>query len=171
MTLLEDTIRHMTPEQHELAGVWLYKDGGCNTIGAVARYDCLAQANGERQKQVRPFVIRGEEIVCRGFREPRPLYGLDLLAQRSDAPVLVVEGEKTADAAAKLFPDYVVVTSPHGAKAAHKAEWTPLAGRAVTIWPDNDLDGAGVRDYRSSACGWGRHRAGARQLPRKVGSR
>ncbi|MPZ09238.1 MAG: DUF927 domain-containing protein [Kiloniellaceae bacterium] len=55
--------------------------------------------------------------------------------------MLVVEGEKAADAAAALFPTYVSTTSPNGAKAADKADWSPLAGRTVVIWPDNDHEG------------------------------
>jgi putative DNA primase/helicase len=55
--------------------------------------------------------------------------------------VLIVEGEKTADAAALLFPRYVVATSPGGARAANKADWAPLKGRKVVIWPDHDEDG------------------------------
>jgi hypothetical protein len=35
---------------------------------------------------------------------PRPLYGLDRLAANSDASVVVCEGEKAADAAARIFP-------------------------------------------------------------------
>jgi len=73
---------------------------------------------------------------------PRPLYGLDRLAARPDAPVVVVEGEKAADAAAKVFLKSVVVTSPAGANAAGKADWSPLRGRTVLIWPDNDTPGA-----------------------------
>ena len=73
---------------------------------------------------------------------PRPLYGLDRLAKRPNAPVIVCEGEKAADAAERLFPEFVAVTSPNGAKAADKADWTPLAGRDVTIWPDHDDEGA-----------------------------
>ena len=41
-----------------------------------------------------------------------------------------------------LFPTYVVVTSPFGAKSADKADWGPLEGREVTIWPDHDEAGA-----------------------------
>jgi DNA primase len=81
--------------------------------------------------------------ASKGFPNPRPLYGLHLLAERLEAPVLVVEGEKTADAAAELLPDFVVVTSPFGAKSAGKADWSVLKGREVTIWPDNDEAGAG----------------------------
>ena len=56
--------------------------------------------------------------------------------------MLVCEGEKASDAAARLLPAYVTVTSPHGSKSAAKADWSALAGRDVTIWPDNDEPGA-----------------------------
>jgi hypothetical protein len=52
--------------------------------------------------------------------------------------VLVVEGEKTADAAGKLFPDHVAITSPGGSKAAGTADRSPITGRQVAIWPDAD---------------------------------
>lgn len=72
---------------------------------------------------------------------PRSLYRLEQLAMRPDAPVLVVEGEKTADTAQRLFPTHVVVTTPGGAKAAHLADFEPLKGRTVTLWPDHDREG------------------------------
>ena len=72
---------------------------------------------------------------------PRSLYNLDGLARRPDAPVLIVEGEKAADAGAAVLPDYVVTTSPGGSHAADKADWSTLAGRKVIIWPDADDPG------------------------------
>jgi len=70
------------------------------------------------------------------FDDPRPLYGLDRLG---DGAVLVVEGEKCADAArAVLPPELSVVTWPGGSKAVGKADWSPLAGRKVIVWPDCD---------------------------------
>ena len=98
-------------------------------------------------KDIRPLTFwrhpdGRREWRWKGLPAPRPLYGLDRLAARPDAPVLIVEGEKAADAAAKLFPDHVAVTSQNGAKAADKADWSPLAGRQVTIWPDHDAEGA-----------------------------
>ena len=73
----------------------------------------------------------------------RPLYGLDKLAARPDAPVMVCEGEKSADAAQWLFPDMVCVAWSGGAGAVAKADWTPLTGRRTDkiIWPDNDAPG------------------------------
>jgi hypothetical protein len=65
---------------------------------------------------------------------------LDGLAAQPDAPVLVVEGEKCAVAINRLGG--VAVTSPNGADAAGRAAWTPLRGRRVIVWPDNDAPGA-----------------------------
>lgn len=49
--------------------------------------------------------------------------------------------EGTADAAAHLFPGHAVLSWANGAKAIAKADWTPLAGRSVTLWPDGDEAG------------------------------
>jgi Domain of unknown function (DUF6371) len=143
MKPVPDVIRACTPEGYALVQVWIYKDAFGDDMGAVARYETIVTNGGGRHKQFRPFVVDGEELVCKGFVEPRPLYGLDRLAARPEAPVLVVEGEKTADAASELFPDYVAVTAPGGSNAAGKADWSPLQGRQVVVWPDNDKAGAG----------------------------
>ncbi len=58
-----------------------------------------------------------------------------------DATVLVTEGEKAADGAARLFPEAVTTTPPHGAEAPKYADWTVLKGRVVVIWPDHDQVG------------------------------
>ena len=49
---------------------------------------------------------------------PRPLYRLPQLLAAPDAPVLVVEGERTANRAALLFPDHAVVSWCHGTQGA-----------------------------------------------------
>ena len=77
-----------------------------------------------------------------GVKPPHPMYGLRELLERRGAPALVVEGEKTADAAAERFPGYVVTTSCGGSKQAKQSDWIPLAGREVVIWPDADEAGA-----------------------------
>ena len=60
------------------------------------------------------------------------------LAAKPDATVLIVEGEKTWDAAQKLFPGLVACCWSGGCKAIEKTNFTPLAGRKVVLWPDND---------------------------------
>ena len=72
---------------------------------------------------------------------PRPLYRLPELQQRPFSPVVVMEGEKTADAAAPLLSDQVVVSWCNGSRALHTADWKPLAGRQVILWPDADAAG------------------------------
>ena len=111
--------------------------------------DCSAASAGgttATAKTIMPLSYCEDDAGRRSWRwlhlpAPRPLYGLDRLALRPDAPVLLVEGEKTADAAAKLFPDHVAVTSSGGSNAAGKADWSPLSGRHVVIWPDHDEPG------------------------------
>ena len=79
--------------------------------------------------------------------KPWPLYGLDRLARNPTATVIVVEGEKTADAAERIFPGLVAVTSG-SADSAGSAKFEDLAGRDVILW--HDADGPGLK-YRDKA--------------------
>jgi putative DNA primase/helicase len=73
---------------------------------------------------------------------PRPLYRLNALSRASaDAVVLLVEGEKAADAAQRILPDYVAMTWMGGANADSNADLSPLKDRKVIIWPDADVPG------------------------------
>ena len=58
-----------------------------------------------------------------------------------DAIVLLCEGEKAADAAQRIFPDYVGVSWMGGARADASADLSPLKDRTVFIWPDADQVG------------------------------
>jgi len=123
------------------ASSWAYKGAGSCLLGYAVRFDTA------EDKQVLPLTWcrlpgGGEEWRWKAFPPPRPLYGLDRLAVAPSAPVLVVEGEKTADAAQARFGDHVVVTWPGGGKAVAKVDWTALRGRKVAIWPDADPPGA-----------------------------
>lgn len=78
----------------------------------------------------------------KSFDKPRPFYNLDVLAKNKDLPVLVVEGEKAADAGSKIFKDRYIVTSwPGGAAAVKFVDVKPLKGRKIVLWPDNDAPG------------------------------
>jgi uncharacterized protein (DUF927 family) len=126
---------------------WAYRDGRGRLLGFVLRFD------GPDGKEIRPLTLRdagqGPVWTQNAFDAPRPLYGLDKLAARPKALVLMVEGEKAADAAAERFPELVVMTWPGGAKAVGKADLSPLAGRSVIIWPD--ADGPGLDAAKSCA--------------------
>ena len=58
--------------------------------------------------------------------------------------MLLVEGEKTADAALRIFPTRITTTWQGGSKAFSKADLTPLQGRDVVFWPDADEPGFAV---------------------------
>jgi uncharacterized protein (DUF927 family) len=119
---------------------WSYRDAAGALLFDVLRFD---MADGG--KQFMPLTLwrdaQGLRWRWKSVPAPRPLYNLDGLAARPDAAVVVVEGEKSADAAARIFPKSVAVTSPGGANAADKADWTVLRGRKVLVWPDADKPG------------------------------
>ncbi|MGH8584786.1 MAG: DUF3987 domain-containing protein [Gammaproteobacteria bacterium] len=91
-------------------------------------------------KWIRPVRMNGAgyELGELEFPGGKPLYRLHDLAARPDEPVIVCEGELCADGLAKLG---VLATTSGSADSAVKADWRPLAGRDVTLWPDNDEDG------------------------------
>lgn len=72
----------------------------------------------------------------------RPLFNLPVVLANSTAKVLVVEGEKKAVHAATFLPHGWVITAWSGGSiAVDSSDWSSLAGREVTIWPDNDAPG------------------------------
>lgn len=114
--------------------------------GRLLMYTCRFE--GEGAKYFRRLAWFGPTIGWRLDDEkahtvprPWPLYGLQDLVARPQARVLVVEGEKTRDAAAAKFKDYVVVTWPGGVDSVEHCDWEPLRGRDVTLWPDADVYG------------------------------
>ncbi len=125
-----------------LAAKWAFRDAR----GAVLRYTLRFEKPGG-EKDIRPATLWRNVTTGRltwrlkAGGEPRPLYGLDRLASRPEATVMVVEGEKTADAAQRQFPDLVAVSWPGGSNAVSKADWGVLEGRAVVVWPDADEPG------------------------------
>jgi putative DNA primase/helicase len=120
---------------------WNYRDSEGQLLGYVSRFDIGGTKQFRPQIFMQRLGSRLREWRWQSWPAPRPLYGLWDLAKRPDAPVMVAEGEKAADAASRLLPAFVVVTSPNGAKGATNADWSPLQGREVTIWPDADEPG------------------------------
>jgi putative DNA primase/helicase len=132
-------VTHGTP-----SAKWAYRDRVGNPLGYTCRFDTQTS-----DKAILPRTFcRGpegrSEWRWQSFPEPRPLYGLDRLAQAdAKASVLLVEGEKTADAAARLLDParIVCMTWPGGSPAVGKVDLSPLAGRFVRIFPDADKPG------------------------------
>ena len=92
-------------------------------------------ANGE--KYIRPMQVQGMvySLSEPEFPEGKPLYRVHDMETRPDETVIVTEGEHKADKLAALG---LLVTTSGAADSAGKADWQPLAGRDVLIWPDYD---------------------------------
>jgi putative DNA primase/helicase len=120
---------------------WSYRLEDGSRASYVLRWD-----NSDGSKDIRPLSYcrwsGGEGWRLKAWTDPRPLYHLDEIARNPSASILVCEGEKSADAAARVYGRSVVTTtSSGGAGSAAKTDWTPLAGRKVRIWPDADEAG------------------------------
>jgi putative DNA primase/helicase len=136
------------PNEHFKLGqpqyVWEYRNESGDLLLKVLRFDTLV--NGEKQKEFRPLTYCRSDKGREEWRwiapfEHKPLYGLNELTSKPNATVVLAEGEKAADAAKQLFPSCVCMTWLNGAKAENKADFSPLKGRTVLIWPDNDKAG------------------------------
>lgn len=93
---------------------WVFRDAESRPIGV----ECRWIINGEKETRFAVW-CRHKESGKEAWRlkhltKPRPIYGLDRLAQRPDAPVLIVEGAKKCEPAELLFPDYVAIAWPAG---------------------------------------------------------
>jgi putative DNA primase/helicase len=122
---------------HPPDAIWRYGDAQGATAFHVCRWN---KTDGEKVILPLSWFENG------GWRfgawpDHRPLLNLEEIAKHPDAPVVVTEGEKAADAAALIFQKSVATTSSGGAQAAKNSDWTPLAGRRVLISPDNDEAG------------------------------
>lgn len=123
---------------------WTYRDHEGRTLFLVYRFE--ERSGDQVRKHILPCAFcegpQGRRAWrWQGLPEPRPLYRLDALSARPGAIVIVCEGEKAAEAAALLMPDCVATTMPNGAQSPRKADWAPLRGRAVLLWPDADAPG------------------------------
>ena len=71
--------------------------------------------------------------------EGLPLYGLWRLTAYPHDIYYLAEGEKCADCLSSL--GFLGITWHGGAAAVERTNWSPLAGRFVLQWPDNDQPG------------------------------
>lgn len=126
------------PDQLKNASqVWRYKSLNGTTLFMVSRRDLP-----DGKKSFCPWSWSSDgKWVKKIWPQPRPLYGLEHLNQDPKKPILIVEGEKAADAARKIQSPYLVVTWPSGSKAFTRADWKPIYGRSILIWPDADEPG------------------------------
>lgn len=122
-----------------------YYDSDGKLIGVRVRLD-----PPNASKQIKPFIYKlrsdngdnegGWECADLPF-STMPLYNLKELTEYPEKEILFVEGEKTAEAAKKIFPHMVVITGWGASGSYERLDLNPLIGRSVVIWPDNDNAG------------------------------
>lgn len=120
---------------------WDYLSASGELIACVYRYD-----PEPGRKEFRPLDVRS-----RLWRapDPRPLYNQPAVAQTDS--VILVEGEKCADALLRI--GVTATTAMNGARApVEKTDWSPLAGKAILIWPDRDAPGWDYAEAAARAC-------------------
>jgi len=124
---------------------WTYLDYVWELAGLAVRWDFP-----DGNKTVMPFArTRDGRWRIGAMDAPRPLYRLPYIRALGEGdPVAICEGEKCADSLVTVGMESS--TSAGGASAAHKTDWSPLAGRDVAIFPDNDTDG---RKYARTVAG------------------
>ena len=127
-----------------------YKDGRDQTYGYVIRSDF-------KDSKITPFIQwgvsdEGKEgwFISDFSRKNRLPYGYERFVAKlrskhdSFTPlfVLIVEGEKVCDHAAKFFPDMVVLSWPQGTNNVDRVDWSFLAEADMVVFgPDNDEQG------------------------------
>lgn len=134
---------------------WAYTDPDGKVIGHVVRFN---HPTDPSKKDFLPLRLTdgadptdSASWKWRGWKSPEkaPLYGVHLLP--AEKPILIVEGEKTCDAARKLFPDHLVLTWQGGSKRVANSDWSPIPPNTpLIIWPDHDQPGRIAATYLKS---------------------
>jgi putative DNA primase/helicase len=133
------------PKYGDPTGMWPYHDADGNLLFYRVRFD-FENKDGEQDKVVMPVTycdIGNGKCAWRSKDIPglKPLYNLPQILSKPDVDIIVVEGEKAADAAQILFHGMIVTTWSGGGNAYKNTDWSYLKGRKVFLWPDADGPG------------------------------
>lgn len=139
-------------EDHDAVRTWEYAFEG-ERFGYAARFERINSKGVV--KDVMPLTWcedtedphGGHRWHWKQWAAPRPLFvPATLLSGEPDrVPVVVVEGEKCAQAGHELLGhEFDFVSWPGGGKAWPLARWGWLMGRTVYLWPDADAQRQGL---------------------------
>ena len=122
--------KHGKPSNH-----WIYRTNEGRIACIVARFDL---ANGKKETPPMSWCTDqhgNSSWQWRAMPDPRTLYGLPFTGDK----IIIAEGEKCAEAIKSA--GYEATTWLGGSGAAARADWSPMQGKHVVIWPDNDDPG------------------------------
>lgn len=150
--------------------IYEYRLADSSLAMLMVRWNNVLQGDGTLKKEMRPYIFGTNANGKAGWYSQSldnpPLYNLTnfILAKvlgdftPSKQGILFVEGEKTAEAAKILFPDYYVTTTVGGSKSAHKTDFSYLRGHYVLVAPDCGDAGSSYADEVYKRCGRARAR-------------
>ena len=117
------------------SNAYVYTDQDYNPLFTKTRY----VKNDGAKAYAFSHIYNGRKInTMPPFPKGTPLYNLHRLAKYPNKTVYLVEGEKCVEALTQLK---LLGTTSGGASSDEKADWQPLVGRHVIVWPDNDEPG------------------------------
>ena len=117
--------------------IYHYEDAEGAAAFAVVRKDT------SKGKDITQWTPSGEKGLWEpsGYKGQRPLYRLPELLESDSKKVVIVEGEKCVEAGKAAFPTNFFTTFSGGSGAWRKTDYSPLAGREVTLLADTAEDG------------------------------
>jgi putative DNA primase/helicase len=124
--------------------VHIYRNEIGEPILVEARFD---KPGGRKEFRQHSFSREGRWVPSIPKELLRPLYDLPaLVGCDAEREVLIVEGVKCVEAAKELLGDDgpICTTWPGGCGSVDKVDVSPLMGRRIVIWPDNDPPGRGA---------------------------
>lgn len=135
---------------------WTYRDAHGAIIGYVVRFETIE--DGKKKKDTIPMRLVDGHWEWKGWKgENSPIYGIEHMKRRPNAPLLLVEGEKSCDAARILFPERLCLSWQGGSKKVKQVDWQPVIDHIVAnqdtpdfdvvMWGDADEPGVKARQY------------------------
>tara|TARA_Y100000310_G_scaffold344706_1_gene458925 strand:- start:6438 stop:8138 length:1701 start_codon:yes stop_codon:yes gene_type:complete len=121
-----------------------------NRKGELVTLNVRVEATAEKKKYFYPLSMTSNLDFVKEWAEPKQLYRSEKLDPKKERVVLIVEGEKTADAAAAMFTKADVISWRGGSNGVSHGDWELLNDRVVYLWPDADEPGVKAMEQIAS---------------------
>ena len=127
------------PDNHE--GRYVYLDAKGNVRFVVQRYVIEGKKTFGQYTRAAKKGVKGW-LKALAMDDKRPLYRLaEILKAPEDRQIMVVEGEKCAEAVAANSNKALPVCWAAGTQSWRRTDWSPLHGRPVLLVADGDRQG------------------------------
>ena len=117
-----------------------YKNFDNETCFWVKRDEASRENGGKKKFTPYSFDLNTMSWKPRAWTENRTLFQEHLLKDNTKT-IIMLEGEKAAVAATKIFTDHVCLAWQGGSNVPSLSNFDKLKDRPVILWPDNDEEG------------------------------